>query len=197
MVFADVRRESGWTAPRSSLALRMSEALKFVGNAALIGVSNDAPSTSHIPTAYREATAALEMALVTQRVVQFAELPMQRLLLHFAGEEFRRVLPAWANEFHVADDRAHGALTATLRAYADADMNVLQAAQTLGVHPNTLYARFERIFDISSLQARTFNALTALLIVADCKREGTVGISEAGAHSLLSGRARPRRKVVS
>ena len=56
--------------------------------------------------------------------------------------------------------------------------------------PEYLKLRFDE-------KTRTFNALTALLIVADCKREGTVGISEAGAHSLLSGRARPRRKVVS
>jgi hypothetical protein len=169
MVFADLRRASGWTAPRSSLAVRVSEALQFVGNAALIGVSNDVPSTSHIPAAYREARAALEFAHATRRVVKFAELPMRRLLLYFAGEEFRRVLPAWANEFHVADQNARGALSASLQAYAAADMNVLQAAQTLGVHPNTLYARFARICAISGLQARTFNALSVLLIVADCK----------------------------
>jgi hypothetical protein len=59
---ADIRRESGWTAPRSSLAKRISEAITFVGNAALVGVSNDVPSTSRIPTAHREAIAALEMA---------------------------------------------------------------------------------------------------------------------------------------
>src|ERR1035441_9409714 len=64
IVFAAVRRDSGWTAPRSSLAKRIRAALSFVGNAALIGVSNDVPSTSHIPTAYREAAAALELASV-------------------------------------------------------------------------------------------------------------------------------------
>src|SRR5882672_1693628 len=36
MVFAAVRRDSGWTAPRSSLAKQMRAALSFVGNAALI-----------------------------------------------------------------------------------------------------------------------------------------------------------------
>jgi hypothetical protein len=191
MVFSDVRRESGWTAPRSSLAKRMSEALSFVGNAVLIGVSNDVPSTSHIPMAHREATAALELAHVTQRVVQFSEIPTQQLLLYFAGEDFRRVLPGWANEFYVADDHAHGALTATVRAYANADMNVLQAAQSLGVHPNTIYARFQRIFDISGLQARSFTALTELLIVSDCTRDGAAGLSESGNYSLPIGSSRP------
>ena len=180
MVIAAVRRDSGWTAPRSSLAKRIREALSFVGNAALIGVSNDVPSTSHIPTGYREAATALELASVTQRVVQFSEIPLQRLLLHFAAEDFRRVLPAWTNEFYDADNHAGGALVATLRAYAGVDMNVLKAAQVLGVHPNTVYARLQRIFDISGLQARSYDALTDLLIVCDCNRHGAAGISDAG-----------------
>ena len=172
MVFAAVRRDSGWTAPRASLAKRLMSALSFVGNAALIGVSNDAPSTAHIPTAYREASVALELASVSQRVMPFADIPLQRLLLHFAAEEFRRVLPGWAPEFYAADESARGALAATLRAYANADMNVVQAATALGVHANTVYARLERIFDISGLQARSFNGLAELLVVCDCNLQG-------------------------
>ena len=177
MVFAAVRRDSGWTAPRSSLAKRISAALSFVGNAALIGVSNDVPSTSHVPAAYREAAAALELASVAWRVVRFSEIPLQRLLLHFAAEDFRRVLPAWTNKFHDADVNARGSLSATLRAYADVDMNVLKAAKALNVHPNTIYSRLQRIFDITGLEARSFNALTDLLIVCDSIPAGASGIS--------------------
>ena len=65
MVCSDARRDSGWTAPRSSLAERVSATLALVGNAALIGVSNDAPSTAHIPNAHREALVALDLADVT------------------------------------------------------------------------------------------------------------------------------------
>lgn len=173
VVFAAVRRDSGWTAPRSSLARRIQAALSFVGNAALIGVSNDAPSTSHIPAAYREAAAALEIASVGERVVQFSEIPLQRLLLHFAAKDLHRVLPAWTLAFHEADERAGGTLAATLRAYAAADMNVLQAAQSLSVHPNTIYARLQRIEEISGLQPRSFAALRDLLTVCDCRPEPT------------------------
>ena len=169
MVFSGVRRVSGWTAPHGSLAQRVSEALRFVGNAVLIGVSNDVPSTSHMPSAHREAASALELADVTQRVVLFSQVSLQRLLLHFAGQEFRQALPGWAQKFYAEDERARGVLIATARAYADADMNVLQAAQVLGVHPNTLYARFQRIFDLTGLQPRVFGALATLLLVADCK----------------------------
>lgn len=169
MVVAAVRRDSGWTAPRRSLSKRIGAALSFVGNAALIGVSNDAPSTSHIPTALREADSALEFASVGERVMQFSEIPLRRLLLHTAGEEFRRVLPAWAPDFLAADDAAGGALTATLRAYAGVDMNILKAAKVLAVHPNTIYARLQRILDISGLDARSFHALADLLVVCDCR----------------------------
>jgi sugar diacid utilization regulator len=125
----------------------------------------------------RESAAALDLASVTQRVVQFSRIPLRSLLLHFAGEDFRRVLPAWARELEDADDRSRGALVATLRAYANADMNVLKAAEALAVHPNTIYARLQRICDISGLQARSFNALTELLIVCDATRRDAAEVS--------------------
>src|SRR5450432_2355117 len=149
MVFAAVRRISGWTAPRASLAKQIQETLAFVGNAALIGVSGDVPSTPQIPTAYREAAAALEHASVSQRVLRCSEISLPRLLRHFAAQDFRRVLPPWSNDFYAADGDAKGVLIASLRAYADADMNVLKAAQALGVHPSTIHARLQRIADIS------------------------------------------------
>jgi DNA-binding PucR family transcriptional regulator len=175
MVFAAVSRDSGWTAPRRSLAQQIRTALSLVGNAALIGVSNDVPSTAHIPTAYREAATALELASVSQRVVQFSEIPLQRLVLHFAAQDFSRVLPAWAGAFYEADAKANGALIGTLRAYASVDMNILKSADLLAVHPNTVYARLQRIFDISGLQARSFNALSDLLIVCDFVHRGAGG----------------------
>lgn len=181
MVFAAPSRDSGWTAPRRSLAKQIQVALTRVGNAVLIGVSNDSPSTSHIPTAHREAAAALELASVTERIVQFSEIPMRRLLLHFAAQDFGRVLPSWTHELQHADRRASGALIATLRAYASADMNIVKAAYLLHAHPNTIYARLQRIFDISGLQPRAFHALNDLLIVCDCIRSGaaeTVDLNE-------------------
>jgi hypothetical protein len=178
MVFAAVSRDSGWTAPRASLAKRIRAALALVGNAALIGVSNDVPSTAHIPTAYQEATTALELANVSQRVVQFSEIPLRQLLLHFAAQDFGRVLPPWAAAFHAADAKANGALVETLRSYANVDMNILKSADLLGVHPNTIYARMQRIFDISGLQARSFNGLSDLLIICDgADRNGVYFVS--------------------
>lgn len=169
-VLSYARRLSGWTAPRKSLADQVMPRLETVGPAALIGVSNDVPSTSHVPTAYREARVALDLADVGHRVVQISEISARRLLLHLAGKKLQRVLPPWTCAFVDADNNARGVLVATLKAYADADMNVLQAAQSLRVHPNTIYSRFQKVREVSGLDPRSFHDLTELLIVADSGR---------------------------
>ena len=168
-VFSDARRASGWTAPHTALAGRLAGALSTLSNAVLIGISNDVPSTSRIPLAHKEAKLALEIADVSNRVVQFSAVPARNLLLHLAGEEFQRALPAWASPFLRADAKSRGILAETLRAYANADMNVLKAAQHLGVHPNTIYARLGKVLDATGMDARTFHALSELLIVADSR----------------------------
>lgn len=168
MVCSDVCRVSGWTEPQIDLAARMSRALALVGPAALIGVSNDALSTSQIPSAHRQAQIALERAHVGRRVVQFSDIGLRSLLLHLARDDVGRVLPAWATAFAHADAKARGALSATLRAYADHDMNVLKTADALLLHPNTVYARFERVATLTGLAPRSFHGLAELLLVADC-----------------------------
>ncbi|HEY5636006.1 MAG TPA: helix-turn-helix domain-containing protein [Burkholderiales bacterium] len=168
-VFSAVQRLSGWTAPSASLAERLARALATAGNAVLIGVSGDVTSTSRIPAAHRQALLALRMASVQARVVEFAATPLRQLMIHLAGDELQRLLPAWAGTFYEADDKLGGTLSATLRAYADADMNLLKAAARLEVHPNTLYARLNRIREITGLNARGYFALTDLLTVADAR----------------------------
>jgi len=44
----------------------------------------------------------------------------------------------------------------------------------LSVHPNTMYARMEKILDITELDARSYHALTELLVVAECGSRPTV-----------------------
>lgn len=170
IVFSAVRRTSGWTTPHSGLAKHVMSELLLVGNAVLVGISNDVPSTSQIPTAYREALLALELANVSQRVVQFSAIPMRSLMLHLAGGELRRVTPDWTKAFFRADDKHAGALVQTLHAYANANMNVLKTAESLSLHANTIYARIQKIIDLTGLDARSFHGLTELLLIADCRR---------------------------
>lgn len=170
-VFSDTRRQSGWTAPQTALAERIRPALLTLGPAVVIGLSADQPSTAHIPRAYQEAKIALDSASVTERVTLYSALPIRRLLVHVAGDEIASALPQWTDAFLTANDKSRGALVATLRAYADADMNILETARQLDVHPNTIYARMQRIEDLTGLGAQHYHALTELLLAVDCSGE--------------------------
>jgi sugar diacid utilization regulator len=67
-----------------------------------------------------------------------------------------------------ADRKSRGALLDTLRAYADADMNALKAAAVLQRHPNTLYARMQKVADITGLNPLSYNALNELFLATSC-----------------------------
>ncbi len=169
IVFSDARRFSGWTEPQTTLSERVKPELFKTGNAILIGLSTDAPSTSHIPKIHAEAQTALALADVSHRVVGFSDIPIRRVLLWLAKDEVQSTLPHWSKALFTADDRARGTLSATLRAYADADMNVLQAARFLSVHPNTIYSRMQRLEELTGLDGLNYHALNELLLATDCR----------------------------
>ena len=166
-VISGMRRLSGWTAPQSLLADRLMPHLKKVGPAALIGMSNDVPSTSHIPRAAVEARLALDFAGFAERVVPYSAISLRQLLVSHARNNMQPALPVWLEAFEHADTRARGRLKDTLRAYADADMNVLQAAKRLAVHPNTIYARAQKISDITGKSLLSYHDLTELLLATE------------------------------
>jgi hypothetical protein len=167
VVMSATRRLSGWTAPQSLLADRVYPHLRKVGPAALIGLSNDAPSTSHIPRALSEARFALEYANVAMRVMRASDIPFQQMLVSKARDGVQNALPAWLDALVNADTK--GRLAATLRAYADCDMNVLRTAKHLDVHPNTIYARMQKIGDVTGLDALSYHSLTEMLLALDCR----------------------------
>lgn len=168
LIASAMRRQSGWTAPQTNLAQRLLPCLLKLGPSVLVGISTDQPSTASIPRALQEAVTALEFASVARRVVQFSELPIRKLMLHRSGDYVRSVTPRWAAALFEADGKSGGALIATLRALADADLNVQQAGRDLRVHPNTIYGRLERIHDLTALNGRRHHDLVELLLAADC-----------------------------
>ena len=79
-----------------------------------------------------------------------------------------RTPPKWVATLVNADAAAGGALTQTLRAVADADINMQKAARILGKHPNTVYSRIERIRELTGLDGQHHHDLTELLLGLDC-----------------------------
>ena len=170
IVFSDRRRQSGWTAPQVNLAERLRSLLLVLGPAVLVGVSADHPSTSFIPKALQEARIALDFTSVARRVVNFSDLPVRGLLVHHGINYVQSAPPSWAPALINADAKNGGTLIQTLRAVADADMNVQKAARLLSKHPNTVYARIERIRELTGLDGQRYHDLTELLLAADCWR---------------------------
>jgi hypothetical protein len=162
------RRQSGWTAPQANLALRIHPLLLVLGPAVRVGLSADHPSTSYLPKALHEATIALDFAGVENRVVAFSRLPIRGLLVHRGTDYIQSAPPNWVAALMALDAKADGALIATLRAIADADMNMQKAARLLSKHPNTIYDRVERIKETTGLDGQRYHDLTELLLGADC-----------------------------
>ncbi len=167
IVMSGMRRLSGWTAPQSLLAERVYPRLLQVGPAALIGLSNDAPSTSHIRRAHNEARLALDFASVSDRVMPYSRIPFRQMLIRHARDNIQSALPAWLEALQVADRKARGSLSKTLLAYANANMNALQTAKDLSVHPNTIYSRVQRISDLTGKNALAYHDLTELLLAIE------------------------------
>ena len=168
-VIADVRRLSGYTRKGVPLASRAADALGVIGPIVHIGLSADVVATARIPAALAQAELALSLADDRHRVAAFAAIPLRRVLVRVAERELRPLLPDWAGPYLEADR----SFTRTLDAYADCDMNVLKTAKRLRVHPNTIYARFERIEELSGLDPRRYHALGELLTVAQAAGEAT------------------------
>ena len=139
-VLSAARRQSGWTAAQATLPERIDPMLQLLGPAVRIGISADHPSTAFLPRALQEATQALDFASVANRVVQFSKLPIRSLLVHRGADQVRATPPPWVAPLLAADKKSGGMLVQTLRAMAEADLNVQKAARTLGKHPNTVYA---------------------------------------------------------
>ena len=169
-VLSHKRRQSGWTAPHEELADRLLPLLEMLGPAVLVGLSTSHPATAFIPKALHEARIALDFASVARRIVRFADLPIRELLVHRGNDYVQSAPKPWMQALITADGEAEGSLVATLRAMADADMNVQLAGRQLGKHANTIYARLERIKTLTGLDGQRYRDLTELLLAADCWR---------------------------
>jgi sugar diacid utilization regulator len=96
-------------------------------------------------------------------VVALQDIALLDYLTAGADDTARRLVPAGARRLLEADSHQAGALAATLRAYAESDLNVARTAERLTVHPNTVHYRLGRIATLTGRDPRRFGDLTALL----------------------------------
>ena len=147
---------------RAHLEAAREHALEGHGIDLRFGLSAPAPGFAGVRQAYREATLALSYTSAARPIVSLAELPALDCALLGADAATRDLIAA----------RGAGldpALTATVRAFAAADLNVVRAAETLAVHPNSVRHRLRRIAETTGHDPRTFAGLVELTCVLDVR----------------------------
>jgi hypothetical protein len=142
----------------------VQERLCQEGVALAMGISTVAGGVAELPRAYREARAALAGVGDDGGVTALARLsPFDYLALR-ADDTARRLVDPRLRAF-LDDDRGRGSvLTATVRALADADLNLRVAAERLQVHPNTAQYRLRRIEERTGRNPRRIADLVDLLV---------------------------------
>ncbi|MEV0064641.1 helix-turn-helix domain-containing protein [Nocardia sp. NPDC050718] len=162
----------------------MREELAAEGIALAVGVSTAVTEVAQIPRAYRQAQAALALLPEDGGVLALPQLTPFRYLLLRADDTTRQLVDPRIGAA-LADDRARGgSLAETIRAFAAADMNLREAADTLRIHLNTAKYRLGRIQELTGRNVRSVNDLVELLVAIELQtgqsaRPGTAVINEA------------------
>jgi sugar diacid utilization regulator len=157
-----------------SIAPRLTEVherLRAGGTELFCGLSTPRPSLARVPAAFDQAALAVSRASAAQPVVSLAELPVVQNLLLGATGTMRALLTSMAEEIDLDGRETAAGMRTTLRAYADASMNLTRAAESLHVHPNTLRYRLGRIRERSGRDPYDFNQLVDLLCLLDLLEE--------------------------
>jgi DNA-binding PucR family transcriptional regulator len=127
------------------------------------GVSSLCGGLAGVARAHGEAARALRHTDRDNRVVALEEIGLRDYLAEGADETARRLISAGTTALLAADERQNGALCATLRSYAECDLNVARTAERLTVHPNTVHYRLRRVRELSGHDPRRFDDLAELL----------------------------------
>ncbi|MXM65271.1 transcriptional regulator [Streptomyces sp. HUCO-GS316] len=142
------------------------------GTLLCVGVSTVARGASELPRAYQEARAALELVPDEGGVAALPRLSPFDYLAMRADDIARQLIDPRVSELLDEDRRRGAPLAATVRAFADADLNLRLAADRLRVHHNTAHYRLRRIEERTGRNPRRIADLMELL-VALALRDGT------------------------
>lgn len=129
-----------------------------------MGISTVVTGTERIPQAYQEARAVLDFVPEEGGVAALPRITAFQYLALKADDTARHLVDRRITAL-LAEDRARGGvLTATIRAFAGADLNLRAAAERLQIHPNTAQYRLRRIQERTGRSLRSINDLLELLV---------------------------------
>jgi hypothetical protein len=126
------------------------------------GVGLDKGDVAQIPESLAEARMALELASHDRALLHFADIGLTDFVVECADRSALRLVPEWVRETYSSD--RHHDLLRTVRAFADASLNVKETARRLAVHPNTVYFRLNQIEKCTGVNPRNFTGISTLMM---------------------------------
>jgi sugar diacid utilization regulator len=138
--------------------------LRSEGIALAMGVSTVADGVGELPRAYQEAHVALSGVGAEGGVEALPRLTAFDYLALHADATARRLVDPQLRAFLDEDGERGHVLTQTIRAVAEADLNLRVAAERLQVHPNTAQYRLRRIEERTGRNPRRIADLLDLLV---------------------------------
>jgi PucR-like helix-turn-helix protein/diguanylate cyclase with GGDEF domain len=159
----------GASAAHAAARLRMAHRRVLEEQAADVrfGVSVPTAGFAGVPRAYLEATLSLSYSTPARPIVSLADLSAFECALLGADASTRDVMASKGSALRALPDADRAAAIELVRAFSNADLNVSRAAHALGVHPNTVRYRLERVAATTGHDPRTFGGLVELLCVAE------------------------------
>ena len=154
--------ECGETVTGEQVARSISQDLTHPAQSLLIGVGNryylESNESGGIRHSYEEAREALQIGLAlgrTEGVITFVELGLLHWLYHLPPEKRAgNIYLARVQALATYDDQRGTELVRTLEIYLDQGGSLVEAAQALFIHRNTLLHRLERIERLCEISLR-------------------------------------------
>lgn len=159
-IVADSSDSTPTVVARLERIVRPGGAARFV-----VGVSARVDGLALVPLGYAEASSALKLATPTKPLVALDQASLVDYLHTFINESAARILPPWASKLDQENRASNGQTGATLAVFAQASLHVKDAARILGVHPNTIYFRLNRVHKLTTVNPRSFSGLCEVLLV--------------------------------
>jgi sugar diacid utilization regulator len=142
----------------------VQRALTRDGMLLAVGISTPARGVSELPRAYAEARGALECVAEGGGLAALPRLSPFEYLARRADPTARRLVDERLDAFLAEDRERGGVLIATIRTFAEADLNVRVTAEKLQVHPNTVQYRLGRVEERTGRNPRHIADLRDMLV---------------------------------